>query len=227
MNASERAVDVNTRVDLTLGTSLRWRILLNDKILTPLQELFRPIPEPIIQKLVSLAGQIPQMKLFAGAGPVVGRQHNEGLESISNIVHIFSYTGSDTPTVQRFYESLLPFYGDSYNFSKNDPTNRMYRSPINVENLGFAIARLGENGKQFIPWVQQKLEEEQRALQNAQEESIRISEWQLKQVKKTVERYLYILNALQGKPPGKYRFSMKNWLQKLACHQQSSFEPTG
>lgn len=200
------------------GIQLYFSISFSDNAIDPLMSLFTkdhqgtqkatPIPENSVRELVDFCTDLPRFKILDG--PLL--LNKKYLTSIfSRVVHLFHQSGTDTPTVQRFYQWLAE---SSY---YNDGLNRDYSS-INVETLGSAIAGLGENGRQFIPWAQQKLQESQQEFQNLKENpSTNQNGFEYKRSKLKVERFLYIIDALEkGKPSGKYRFySRKNWLQKL------------
>ncbi len=232
INERNRAIDINEQISQGFGVASRWGILLNDNVLKPLQSLFKPIPENVTQKLVDLADNIPNMGMYSGQGPT-GRVRDEGLNNVANIVHALHMTKTDTPTVQNFYASLLPKMGDGHRF-------RGDASPITLENLGGAIASLGENGRQFITPIKKVLRDRESWLRDLQKMRILpIEQYDpgynssyevdnaIRLAKKDIERCLYIIEALeQGKPSGKYKYySTKNWLQKLSnkmCPQQVS-----
>ena len=93
--------------------------------------------------------------------------------------------------------------------------------------LGLAIGKLGENGKQFIPFIKSKLKDSQdykNTLMKEQEElSPGAFHWTRKKTEienadRVVEKYLYILDSLesgQGRS-SKYRFSQgRNWYKRI------------
>lgn len=113
----------------------------------PLLELrsSRQIPEPIIRKLITL----PERTYFLG---------RKVLEMKSCVLHLLYMARSDTPAVQNFYESLLPYW--EYEFEPRTGDGFLQprlRTIIDIDNLGFAIAKLGENGKRFLPFVRDRL----------------------------------------------------------------------
>jgi len=112
------------------------------------RNIARPIPEGLIQKLVTM----PERTYLIGAA-------SEKLKS--RIMHLLSLTGSDTPTVQTFYESLLP----NWKYELDPKKAEVMRLPIpggrgelHIFNLGLAIARLGENGQRFLPFINSRLD---------------------------------------------------------------------
>ena len=96
------------------------------------------LTEPLIRKLVEISEYFLKMyeaeKDESWGGPI-------GI--IKHILGVLSNGDADTPTVIRFYSRLLPYFN-------ND---------LFMDGLGIALARLGENGKQFLPFLQQKLQE--------------------------------------------------------------------
>lgn len=210
MQLLEKATTVQETVNLTDGLSLRFSVKLQDKVLMPLEELFHPIPEQVIQKLVDLGYRINELHLSTEKSPIPRRNKNYDNDILRSITHVLSMTKSDTPTVQNFYKWLA-----DNKFGDNHYARNRYSS-INVETLGSAIAFLGENGRQFLPWAQLKLQEE-REYENHVNNYVTDVSYK-KVIKKNIERWLYIIDALEkGKPSGKYRFYNKqNWLQKIA-----------
>jgi len=194
---------------------MHLELKVHDYLLSPLQQLFKPIPESIIQKLVILTDKLIN-EYFNSIPDDFKEKFKQRVNS--NIVHTLSLTHSDTPTVQRYYESLIPLYQDEYlnNYST-----------LNVSTLGGAIARLGENGKQFLPFIKSKLKDSQdykNTLMKEQEElSPGAFHWTRKKTEienadRVVEKYLYILDSLesgQGRS-SKYRFSQgRNWYKRI------------
>jgi hypothetical protein len=96
------------------------------------------LTEPLIRKLVEISEYF--LKIYEAekdeswGGPI-------GM--IKHILGVLSNGNADTPTVVRFYSRLLPYFNNN----------------LFMDGLGIALARLGENGKQFLPFLQQKLQE--------------------------------------------------------------------
>jgi len=96
------------------------------------------LTEPLIRKLVEISEYF--LKIYEAekdeswGGPI-------GI--IKHILGVLSNGDADTPTVVRFYSRLLPYFNNN----------------LFMDGLGIALARLGENGKQFLPFLQQKLQE--------------------------------------------------------------------
>ena len=184
----------------------------------PLRELFSPIPEDIIQKIVSYPNRI--MDTFFSHPFYDQDDINKDMFirfAIENI-GTFSRTKSDTPTVQRYYESLLPYWSDNIEA-------RYKSNQIGVHELGYAIGQLGENGRQFIPFIQEKTNKVKEHYKEIEQEKGELSpgsfQWQqketlLKQLDKNIERHLYILDLLErgDTQSKKYRWA-KNWYKKI------------
>lgn len=77
---------------------------------------------------------------------------------LSDVAHIFFMKNADTPSAQRTYATILKYWG---NPRQHTPFSNQKYSPINVFTVGSGLARLGNNGRQFLPFLKQKLEEEQ------------------------------------------------------------------
>jgi hypothetical protein len=200
---------------------------IHSHILNPLTELFKPIPEDLIQKLIGFVSNLSKYNLTTNR-PVNGRAEDYGKKIHANLTHTFLITHSDTPSVQRYYESLLPHWGDGMARSKDF-------SEINISNLGAAIGKLGENGTQFLPFMRDKLEKAKNKVEEIKEkESIFMNSDKehrtrvldngevmghgvLKFYEKEVEQYLSIIDSIEsGKGYSrKYRFYASNWYRMI------------
>jgi len=198
---------------------LRIRFVASNYIISPLRHMYKPIPEPIIQKLVEFAALTPGEEDDLS---LIDKLLNKAKKSFlwKELAGGFCATDSDTPTVQRFYQSLLPYWGENHRYY--GPTLGIQTdsySSINLGTLGYYISQLGENGKQFIPFMQKKISADREKLDRVKEEistdpnagpktPIPIK-WQniYNILEQNVESYLYILDYLEnGKSSGKYRF---------------------
>ena len=181
-------------------------------VTSPLGVVHKPIPEPIIQKLVQFAMNLDNVSI---GGNLLSDAKGYLLREIA---HVLDKTKSDTPTVQNFYEHLLSFWGANFRYYEFMPEGEK-PSAINLNNLGIYIANLGENGRQFIPFMENKLQEERNSmkkLEQMKQESDRGGpkhpipvRWETMEsiIEKNIEKFLYVIDALQnGKPSGKYRF---------------------
>jgi hypothetical protein len=209
------------RVNYEDSINLYFNISFDDAVINPIESLFTkdhqgtqkavPIPNNTVQELVNFCMQMPGYNIYnePPTDPVkLNMKHMT--QNFSKVVHLFNMSGTDTPVVQQFYKWLA----DNW---YSDGLGKDYTS-INVETLGSAIASLGENGRQFIPWAQQKLAESQQELSEVSQKPHGPNDFHYRRVKLRVEQFLYIVDALEkGNPSGKYRFysKEKNWL-KLA-----------
>jgi hypothetical protein len=148
---------------------------------------FKPIPEPLIRKVVEFANKRNDLQLIDperienAKNPLV----KDSLEAeadvmkydiLGHIIHVFGMTKSDTPTVQRFYQSLLPDWDKV--------------GGIGV--LGWGIAQLGENGKQFLPFIENKRDN----LLKAEREGL--STWDHQSLDQSLESYNYVIDVLRS-----------------------------
>ena len=191
----------------TVWNSLVMRILgrFDSEIFAPVVELFKPIPEELSQKMVKFVSDVVNSKDYNFG------KYNDSL--MFYLAHTFALTDSGTPTVQEYYEQLLPHWKENNKFFGKDT----YGS-INISTLGYYIGKLGENGQQFIPFIQEKLQLEEDRLKSVEGQGD-VSIYSLSKedqeneiirdrLTKNVENYLYVLDMLQnrGQQSGKYRF---------------------
>jgi len=178
----------------------------HDMVLAPLELMYKPIPEPIIRKIVDFAA-VTEL-----GGRDISREQQQYIWPY--MAGAFSRTKSDTPTVQRFYKSLLPYWKENHRYYGEEENG-----PINVGSFGYNLATLGENGKDFLPFLNEKLQLERERLVEAEETARQDPEggpkspirlhWPslVKRLEKNIENYLYIINYIEtGKPSGKYKF---------------------
>jgi hypothetical protein len=177
-----------------------------------------PIPENLIQKLIT----IPERTYLTGKIAMRFRAH---------LLHVLSMTRSDTPTVQDFFESLLPYW--KYEFraltdkERRRPSYMRANKIIDMSNLGSAIAWLGENGRRFLPFIKSRLEQiradfgpqafdpndetipEDFHPADALTRRSKVDAWEF--ILRITERYLYILDSIESGlgRSNKYRFG--NW----------------
>jgi len=193
IGARDNSTDVESKHRYNDSIGLHYSIGLQSDLFNPLKEIYKPIPEDIILQLVSFAQDFMSVKNKVAPYKNLP-QYDE--EVLGNTIHTLSMTGSDTPTVQRFYERLLPLWKD------NRKTYYDKYSGVNIESLGAAIAQLGENGSQFIPFINKKIIEEREALSNL-EKSIDPESRQFTNTKnllqrayKKIEKLFYIKKAI-------------------------------
>jgi len=198
---------------------LYFGMSFNESVITPLQLLYEkdregtqkatPLPDDICSQLIQFCSNLKDFKVDPS---IKAQLRKQSLTRIfADVVSLFYFTDTDTPNVQRFYQWLID------NGWYSDGLGQDY-SNINVERLGAAIAALGENGRQFIPWAQNQLEQARNRFQEVSA-SFKPESYQYRKAKLLIEQFLYIIDALEkGKPSGKYRFysARKSWLNKIS-----------
>jgi len=219
--------ETSRQIKREAGASMMASINFSRAVKEPLVDFVEQLPESLIQKLARFSQKIREL----GDNSVLPLHDNNWYRILSDIAHIFSMTKADTPTVQNYYKSLLPLWG---NRAQGDPG--FSYSPINVDTLGNAISNLGpQNGRDFIPFIQEKLEESIHFQQNLPERLQQSNElWradsQIREADKNTERLYYILEVLQsGQASGKYKWSKSgkkimttNWYRAILGQNKRS-----
>lgn len=172
----------------------------------------QPIPDSIAEKLINLPVEIQKEienhNKFNKTDIDLPDQVYDRLRI--EILHILSWTDTDTPRVQSFYKDLLP----KWDFNKN--MRDLFwneNTSFNLNTLGFAIGALGpQNGCQFLPDLKQKqkqaydyfLQIKNDLEQNPQDSK---SKDKFKAISKFIERLYYIVEKIEiGETSGKYRW---------------------
>jgi hypothetical protein len=103
------------------------------KLLTHLS----PIPEKLVRHSIEFAESMKSVL------------SNDSMYNniLASLVDAFSQTGTDTPRVQQFYTSLLPKWSEMGGLSR----------------FGYAIAKLGVNGIDFVPFLRERIKLIQRS----------------------------------------------------------------
>jgi hypothetical protein len=185
-DAQKNLTPDNPEFKVTGSTSI---YLIYGRITDELDKLqrFKPIPEPLIRKVVEFANKrndlplVDAERIKSAKNPLVkysleAEADMMKYDILGHIIHVFGMTKSDTPTVQRFYQSLLPDWDKI--------------GGIGV--LGWGIAQLGENGKQFLPFIEKKRES---LLQSSREG---LSDWDKESLNQTLESYDYVIDVLRS-----------------------------
>ena len=190
--------------DSNIWDSLVMRLLgkLDSEIFGPAQELFKPIPEELSQRMVKFVNDTVNSDSYNFG------KYNDSL--MFYLGHTFSLTNSDTPTVQKYFEQLLSRWKENNKFFGEGTYG-----PINISTLGYYIGKLGENGQQFIPFIKERLKLEEERLKSVEGEEGHTMQGTfhnktsvVDRLTRNVESYLYVLDMLQnkGQQSGKYRF---------------------
>ena len=221
MRERDMSTDVRDRVHSNDSVGLMYSHILDNWLFNPLKEVFKPIPEPIIQKLVNFGINFTKEDNPLAPYKDMPKYDNQIL---SRIITTLSQTGSDTPSVQNFYKQMLPRWVD------NRKTYYDNWSDISVESLGYAIGKLGENGREFLPFIEGKIKEEKEAI-NKLEQSIppEKREWEtskdfLRRAYKKMERLYNIKQSIdpENSDGMRYRWS-KNWFKKVLYGTQMNW----
>lgn len=196
---SVRDGDPNAKTASLRDPTSVWEV--QHKITSTMDKLsnFKPIPDRLARKLVDFANGADKLKLSVQGDydEDVKKYHDaQGTQAkdtvLRHAIHVLSITDTDTPTVQRFYQGLLPKWEEAGG----------------IGTLGWGIARLFENGRSFLPFLKKKREEV---------ESMNVSE-AIKDIKnpmnakhyeemkeKTLEMFDYVIDSLEkGSPSKKY-----------------------
>lgn len=142
-----------------------------------------PIPEPIARKLIQFANDVDKLYFVQDEKedkhPAPPYQQSENY-IIRTVVNAFAMTKTDIPIVQRFYKSLLPKWTELGG----------------IGEFGWAIMQLGENGRQFLPFL--------RKMRNQFAE-----QKDLPRYEDTLDSYDYVIDAIESglRRSQKYNFS--------------------
>lgn len=243
-NVGQRINDMGALLSAnkTIGTpEIRLENNVYEYIIQPLKELFSPIPEKITTDLIAMGIKMAKgeplgirdedietmgmdnIQILYKGGLEQSISAETKMSIATKIADLLSDTSTDTPSVQKYYENLLQYWGYNQKQQSFEHTFPPY-SPINLDTIGYRIGKLGENGKKFLPFLKTKLEEEKKLLEIVQ--SNKNSNYLYgRAVSKNVEKYLYIIDAIENRTgySRKYRFfgaKSNNWF-KLA--QQEAF----
>ena len=196
---SVREGDPNARSATFRNPSSVWEV--QHKITSTMDKLsnFKPMPDRLARKLVDFANGADRLKLSVEGeyDDDVKRNHeSQAIQSRNSVVrhaiHVFGLSNTDTPTVQRFYEGLLPKWEEAGG----------------IGTLGWGIARLGENGRSFLPFLKKKREEVEKIdIEEAKKEMKHAmgSKHYEEMKEKTLEMFDYVIDSLEkGKPSNRY-----------------------
>jgi hypothetical protein len=154
---------------VSAATSVTMSVLMNfhDYVEKPINYVFDQIPENIIRQLINFANSIENYlpeKIIENLG-----ETNELNRIKTAIAQMFSLKNADTPVVQGYYEGLLKQWGGNLSNYYADQNYEKF-SDINIDSLGYSIAKLGENGKQFIPFFEERLKIEKQKEEKCKKE---------------------------------------------------------
>lgn len=196
---SVRDGDPNAKTASLRDPTSVWEV--QHKITSTMDKLsnFKPIPDRLARKLVDFANGADRLRLSAQGDydDEVKKYHDaQGIQAkdtvVRHAIHVLSITDTDTPTVQRFYESLLP----------------KWEQAGGIGTLGWGIARLFENGRSFLPFLKKKRKEVEdmnvgEAIKDIKNPMNAKHYEEMKE--KTLEMFDYVIDSLEsGKPSRKY-----------------------
>jgi hypothetical protein len=182
------------------GTSI-WEAQNNITSVMDKLSNFKPIPDRLASKLIQFSGGLDKLSLEqdtidVDAKKMHASQAKQARDSVlRHAIHVFGITSTDTPVVQRFYKSLLPRWEEAGG----------------IGTLGWGIARLGENGRDFIPFLKKKREEilnlDLEAAIKELKHPMGIKHYK-ESMEKTIEAFDYVIDTLErGSPSTKYSTS--------------------
>ncbi len=219
--------DISEKVRADVQVGLLYLVSIHDRILHPIQEVFPQIPEPLIQKLVSFAQNFikEDNPNFPCKTKHVREKYSKQI--LAQIVHTLDMANADTPTVQRFYQQLLPLWEDDRETYNDD------YSSITINILGSAIGRLGENGKMFLPFINKKIKEEREMIQKMQnsftdeQKRYRYNRDLIERAYDKIKKLYHIKDAIESGTgrSDKYKWSSRkgNWFKKAQEKNEPSF----
>jgi len=197
---------------------------IHNFITEPLILLFQPIPADISNLLANLISKLLKNETIGFHGEEEMNPEDK-ISAANNIMHIFSMTKTDTPEIQQLYADALPAWGSSMKiYAKYGGAPD---SPINISTLGYSIARLGENGRQFIPFIKKKLKEEETLLEKIKSEA---TNYELRNVtpylEKSIEKHLFVIDALESGTgfSNKYKWAKNTNWYKTAKQKEASIK---
>lgn len=173
---------------------------------------FKPIPERLVSKLIDFVNRRGELDLVGKA--FAGQDYHESeatirrSEILRHALHVLGMTKTDTPSVQRFYASLLSNWEEAGGIGR----------------LGWAMASMGENARQFLPFLKKKraevesidLKEEMKSLRNPMGES-----WFEGLKERTLEAFDHVIHTIEsGSRSSKYKMEYGYMLDSYLYDQK-------
>lgn len=150
-----------------------------DMIEKPLR-LFDPIPEDIAQELIDFSKQLPSYGLDPD-----GRAMN----NINNsIAFEFGLKKADTPAVQEFLRGQLHRWDEGPRGGQEN------------KHILYAIGRLGENGKSFLPFLKKELDKKKKLYYKLKENESRnyVEQNSFRWLKMDIESILHAIDSIEN-----------------------------
>lgn len=173
---------------------------------------FKPIPERLVSKLVDFVNRRGELDLVGKAFAGQDYHESEAIKTrdaiLRHALHVLGITKTDTPSVQRFYASLLSNWAEAGGIGR----------------LGWAMASMGENARQFLPFLKKKraevegidLEEEMKSLRNPMGKG-----WFEGLKERTLEAFDHVIHTIEsGKHSSKYKMEYSEMLDSYLYDQK-------
>lgn len=173
---------------------------------------FKPIPERLVSRLIDFVNNRGDLKLVNGAFSGNDYHESEATKTrdaiLRHALHVLGMTQTDTPSVQRFYTGLL----------------QRWEEAGGIGRLGWAMARMGENARQFLPFLKEKraeiekvdLDEEMKSLRNPMGKS-----WFEGLKERTLEAFDHVIHTIEsGSHSSKYKMEYGEMLDSYLYDQR-------
>jgi hypothetical protein len=147
--------------------------------------IFKPIPERLVKILVNF--DVDSFDLEKESEKDAGKFKAGILKEIASTL---ANTGTDTPAVQAFYKKLLPLWSEMGG----------------IGDFGHCLAKLGENGKDFLPFLEDKLNEFKEKIKDKQllhhnvHGDASVLGWSAhyeRRKEQTIEAFNYVIDAIK------------------------------
>lgn len=168
-------------------------------------EIFRPIPDPLIKKMVGLAKSLQSQPLtqamnvkYAGIGPT-GKSWKDGeLEEriLSQVAHVLSMTHTDSPTAIEFFRNYLSNRGEQgFDFANQGGYNSWWG----------AVGGLGAQGGEFVDQLNTELQRTMDQLAQAEQQQAQLvaakkPTWEIdnliRRLKQSDEEYRHAIDSI-------------------------------
>jgi hypothetical protein len=167
------------------GVGIQIEIDFSKYITDPLIELFDQLPEETIQNIIAFSKSLPSYKI---------ENDNKSSKRINErIMHLFAIKRADSPAVQNYYKDQLFRW------------NQFVRGSKDNSSLIYSLGSLAENGKAFLPFLKEKLEESKTRYQTLKNQ--RTTGYQLESAKGEVINLLWAIDTIEtGRFSTKYKF---------------------
>lgn len=154
---------------------------------TPISDLFDRIPEETVQNLIAFSSKLEEAGIDNDS--TASKRINE------NIMFLFALKNADSPAVQDYYKSQLFRWDQQVRGSKNNT------------HLIYALGSLNENGRYFLPFLREKLEDSKERYNQLKASKEPAKEFVINTAKQEVVNILWAIDSIEtGKYSQKYVF---------------------